>query len=935
MRSLPFVLSLSVVLSRALAAGPSPADAEFFEKRVRPVLTEHCVECHGEKKQKGGLRLDSRAAALVGGELGAAVVPGDAAKSLLVEAVQYHNHDLQMPPKKQLPAAAVADLVEWVKRGAAWPGDTGAAATKPAGGEWKITDAMKAHWAFQPMRRPAVPGAKAGNQIDAFLREKLAAAKLDFAPPAVPRTLLRRVTFDLTGLPPTPEELDAFLVDTAPDAFQKVVARLLASPAYGERTARRWLDVARYADSNGSEVDHAMANAWRYRDYVVRAFNADKPFDRFLTEQLAGDLLPQADADALAATGFLLLGPKALADLDKPKLQADIVDEQVDTVSRAFMGLTMGCARCHDHKFDPIGDEDYYALAGIFSSTRTMVDMTKRVVTWNERALAPGDQKRVEALMKQIDELKARRDAAGEAKPVKATLAAGEKFLLIEAEDFTRGNVRVESDQLGRGIGVVRTRMEYPDHIEYEFELPEAGEYQLELRYAAKEARPTELSINGNLEKMEATVEVTGDWAPAAQRWFVEGVFKFKAGRNLLVFHRDGPVPLFDKLVIGRPSAEPYSRTVAAAPAKAAPKSGGKKEIDAAITAAQRELEAIPTAMAPFDGPVADAPILIRGNPTTPGAVVPRGFPSIVQTGFSEKPAAAQSGRLELARWMTQPNHPLTARVIVNRAWLWHFGEGLVRSPDNFGLRGESPSHPELLDWLATWFVENGWSMKKLHALICSSAAYRQTSAATGAPADPENRLLSHFPRHRLDAEALRDAMLAVSGKLDRTLGGSLMTVLNRTYAAGGNAPGDIAKHMHYDAPRRSLYLPIIRSAVHDFFAAFDYPDPGMLTGQRAQTTIAPQALFLMNSPFLKEQAAALAARLEKSAASDDPTRLRRAYALAFSRPPNDAETQRALAFLDRDEAELRAASDLAPRASAWRRLCHALLASNEFLYLR
>ncbi len=696
------------------------------------------------------------------------------------------------------------------------------------------------------------------------------------------------------------------------------------------------MPLAVYADSNGTEVDHAMANAWRYRDYVVLALNADKPFDRFLTEQLAGDLLPEANADTLAATGFLILGPKALADLDKPKLQADIVDEQVDTVSRAFMGLTMGCCRCHDHKFDPLPTADYYALADIFSSTRTMVDMTKRVVTWNERALAPEDQKRVEALGKRIDDLKARNDANDAAKPAKPTLAADAKFLLLEAEDFTRGNVRVESDQLGRGIGVVRTRMEYPDHIEHEFDLPEAGEYQLELRYAAKEARPTELSINGNLEKMEATVEVTGDWGPAAQRWFVEGVFKFRAGKNLLVFHCDGPVPLFDKLLIGRPSAEPYSRTVAAAPAARPAKSGGKKDVEAAITAAQRELEAIPTAMAPFDGPIADAPILIRGNPATPGAVVPRGFPRIVQTAATlEKPGSAGSGRLELARWMTQPDHPLTARVIVNRVWLWHFGEGLVRSPDNFVLRGEAPSHPELLDWLAGWFVENGWSLKKLNALICSSAAYQQSSVTIGAAADPENRLLSHFPRRRLDAEALRDAMLAVSGQLDHTLGGSLMTVLNRTYAAGGTTTADVAKQMHYDTPRRSLYLPIVRSAVHDFFAAFDYPDPGMLTGQRAQTTVAPQALFLMNSPFVKTQAAALAARVEKSLATDDPGRLRQAYALAFSRPPTAAETQRALAFLDRDEADLRAAADPAPRSAAWRRLCHALLASNEFLYVR
>ena len=944
------------LLSRlGFTAEPSAADLELFEKRVRPVLVESCVECHGEKKQKGGLRLDSRAAALAGGELGAALVPGDAEKSLIVEAVRYTNEDLQMPPKKRLSATQVADLTEWVKRGAVWPGDAGTVVAKSEG-EMIFTDAHKAHWAFQPSRKSAVPQPKNAawcrTDIDRFILAKLEAVGLAPAPPADARTLLRRLSFDLTGLPPAPEEVEAFLKEcgvrnsefgiTESNAAnnsalripKSAIERFLASPHYGERWARHWLDVARYADSVGSEVDHAMANAWRYRDYVVGAFNDDKPFDQFAREQIAGDLLPKPGADALAATGFLLLGPKALADLDKPKLQADIVDEQVDTVGRAFMGLTMGCCRCHDHKFDPLPTADYYAMAGIFGSTRTMADMSKRVVTWNERPLALADRSRVEALAKRIDALKTQRDANGAAKPAKAALAAGKDFLVIEAEDFTRGNVRVESDQLGRGIGVVRTRMEYPDHIEYEFELPAAGEYQLELRYAAKESRPTELSLNGNLEAMDAAAEVTGDWKPDAQRWFVQGIYKMRAGKNLLAFHRDGPVPLFDKLLIGRVSAEPHSRHVPAAPAAkaAAPAKGvDKKKIDADITAAQRELEAIPTVMAPFDGPVADAPILIRGNPATPGAVVPRGFPRIVNVAAT-KPGAQQSGRMELAQWMTQPQHPLTARVIVNRVWLWHFGEGLMRSPDNFGLRGEKPSHPELLDWLATWFVENGWSLKKLHTLICTSAVYQQSSLAQPPAADPENVLLSHWPRPRLDAESLHDAMLAVSGQLDPALGGSLMTVLNRTYANGGNAPPDIARQMHYESPRRSLYLPIIRNALHDFFAAFDYPDPGMLTGHRASTTVAPQALFLMNSPFVKAQATAFAKRVMQ-AGPDDATRIRAAYEMAFGRLPSAAEVEAAAGYVARESPAEGTRGD--SRATAWTRLCHALLASNEFLYVR
>lgn len=929
-----------VAAAHALAAeGPTAADAEFFENRVRPVLVEHCQKCHGEKKQKGGLRLDSRTALFAGGDQGTALVPGQPDESLLIEAVRYTDEGLQMPPTRKLADSQIADLTEWVKRGAPWPGDVASASAKSPG-EMVFTDAMKAHWAFQPLGKPQLPaGAAMGNPIDAFIGAKLAAAGLPPAPAADTRTFLRRLTFDLTGLPPTPEEVSAFESAAMKDrnsAIAGATARLLASPHHGERYARHWLDVARYADSNGSEVDHAMANAWRYRDYVVRAFNDDMPFDRFVREQLAGDLLP--DEGALQATGFLMLGPKALAELDKERLHADIVDEQVDTVSRAFMGMTMGCARCHDHKFDPLPTADYYALAGIFTSTHSM-DLSKRVATWTERPIGdPADLARVEALMKRIGDLRTRRDAAGAqsaATKPKLVLAANAKFLLIEAEHFRRGNVRVETDSLGKGIGVVRTLMEYPDHIEYEFELPAAGEYQVELRYAAKESRPTELIINGNVVEMEAAAEVTGDWRPAAQRWFVQGVYAFREGRNVLTFHRDGPVPLLDKLLIGRPGARPHGPGVAVAPAEAPVETKTKKELDAAITAAQRELELIPTTMAPFDGPVADASIFIRGNPATKGPVVPRGFPGIVTGVAGPRPGASQSGRLELAQWLTQPNHPLTPRVIVNRVWLWHFGQGLVRSPDNFGLRGESPSHPELLDWLATWFVENGWSLKKLHTLICTSEAYRRGVRTEPVPAaDPENRLLARFPRRRLSAEELRDAILAVSGQLDLTLGGSLMTVLNRTYANGGTAPPDVAKQLHYDSPRRSLYLPIIRTGLHDFFAAFDYPDPAMLTGRRANTTVAPQALFLMNSPFLEAQAKAFAGRVQEHG-DDDQARVRAAYALAFARPPVAEETKNALSYLDQEEAALRTANDPVPRASAWARLCHALLVSNEFLYLR
>lgn len=917
---------------------PDEQGMEFFEKEIRPLLAEHCYECHGEKKQKGELRLDTRAAAFAGGELGKAIVPGDLEKSLLITAVRYHDKDLQMPPEEKLPQDVVAKLESWILGGAPWP-DDGKSHTTKVGGEMVFSAEMKDHWAFQPMKKPPVP-ASAANAIDHFISGKLTGNGLALSPEAEPRKLIRRLALDITGLPPTPEETEAFVADHSPEAYQALVKRLLASPRYGERWGRHWLDVARYADSNGSEVDHAMANAWRYRDYIIRSFNSDKPFDRFLREQIAGDLLPDKDDDSLTATGFLMLGPKALADLDKARLTADVIDEQVDTVSRAFIGMTMGCARCHDHKFDPLSAADYYAMSGIFSSTKTM-DVSKRVATWTERPLGGNaDLEKYASLGHEIAELRKQREAiakSGGGKERKA-LASGTDYLVVEAEHFTSGNVSVESDSLGRGIGVIRTRTEYPDHIEYEFELPEEGDYQIELRYAAKESRPTQLLVNGNLETEEAAAEITGDWTPRAQRWFVQGTYRFRKGTNVLAFHRDGPVPIFDKWIIGRPRAQAYSETAPEAKAGFAMEDDGRKErlkeMDAAIAKAEDRLSAMPRVMVPLEGTIADAPILVRGNPATPGAVVPRGFPKIVTNVNVAGPGPAASGREELAAWLAHPDHPLTARVIVNRVWLWHFGEGLVRSPDNFGLRGETPSHPELLDWLAVWFVENGWSLKKLHELILSSATYRQ-AVLTKAPAqDPENRLFSGFPRRRLEAEVLRDSMLAISGRLDAAMGGSLMTVQDRTYANGGNAPADITNKMNYGSSRRSVYVPIIRNALYDFFSAFDYPNPGVITGQRAQTTVAPQALFLMNSPFVLEQSAALAGRIE-GMDGDDAARVRAAWQLVLSRPARSDEIDRSLAYVNALEEDLRRLGDGSPRRSAWTRMCQTLFASNEFLYLQ
>ncbi len=918
-----------VLLLSAGVAWAQTASEEYFEKQVRPILVRNCQGCHGQAMQRGGLRLDSRAALLTGGALGPAVVPGNADQSLLVQAVRYGDEHLQMPPMGKLKAEQIAALEEWVKRGAVWPGE----AEKSPATVTKTTDARLKHWAFQPIKSvPVPPGAK--HPIDAFLQQKISAAQLKVSPKADALTLLRRVRFNLTGLPPTEQEMAEA---GRPGVYEALVERLLHSRQYGEHWGRHWLDVARYADSNGSEVDHALAQAWRYRDYVIGAFEHDKPFNQFITEQLAGDLMAQPTPESLAATGFLMLGAKSLAELDKPKLVADIVDEQVDTVSRAFMGLTMGCARCHDHKFDPLPTADYYAMAGIFFSTR-MMDVSKRVATWTERPIDPVSAARLDTLQKKLEKLRQQRaDAVKTARGTRQKMAESADFLVVEAEHYLQGNVVVDRDDFGKGIGVVRTKRTYPDELQYEFSVPQAGEYQLELRYASNEPRPVEIVINGVTVETVAAGAITGGFTADAQRWFTQGRYLLKAGTNTLAFRRDGPMPLFDKWLVGKPRSAPYASAVPIQPAPQENEEATRQKLatlDQEIAALERDMDAVPMAMAPFDGPVADSAILVRGSPATPGKIVARGFPHVAGEWDAPRPGKETSGRLELAKWLTDPRHVLTARVIVNRVWLWQFGQGLVGSPDNFGLRGEAPSHPELLDWLANWFMEHGWSVRALNRLICTSEAYQRAGSREVQPADPANRLLASFPRRRLAAEEMRDAMLAASGTLDLAPGGSLMEVRNRTYANGGNAPKDIVKKMHYDSTRRSVYLPVVRTGLYDFFAAFDYPAPGLLTGQRANTTVAPQALFLMNSPFVQAQANEVAARLLAGSESADE-RLGLAYRRIYGRPASAAEVQSGLRFLETEEEAARAAGAERPRDVAWQRLAHVLLMANDFLYLR
>ena len=799
---------------RAAEEPPSaPADAEkaaFFTDRVEPILKNHCAKCHGaEDKIRGGLRLDSREAVLKGGDLGPAVELDAPEESLLLEALRYEG--LEMPPSGRLPDDDVQTIVRWIEMGLPWAAGADSAPLADAHDEPESI-ARSDDWPFDAIVRPPVPAVKESGwvrgPIDAFVLAKLEAEGLAPAPEADRRTLIRRLSYDLTGLPPSPQEVEAFVGDDSTDAYERLVDRLLASPHYGEAWGRHWLDLVGYGETNGYERDSAKPFVWRYRDYVIAAFNDDKPYDRFVREQLAGDQTagaggePAARREALIATGFLSIGPKVLAEPDPDKMRMDIIDEQIDAVGRVFMGLTLGCARCHDHKFDPISTADYYALAGVFKSTRTM-ESFKTVARWHENPIATDADLA----------LKAAHDAR---------VAAAK-----EAVD----RATAEADAQARAS------------------LPEGA------------APP---------EKLE---------------------------------------PLYPE--------EAKARLA---------------KLRAELAAIEKAAPVMPSAMGVTEGTVADLPVHIRGSHLTLGDVVPRRTPTVFRAPAPPKFDPARSGRLELARWIVEPDHPLTARVMVNRIWRWHFGRGLVASTDNFGANGSPPSHPELLDWLARRFVSEGWSIKAVHRMILNSSTYRMAADydADAFGKDPEGRFYWRWPARRLEAEEVRDALLAVAGTLDGSMGGSLLQVENRAYFFDHTSRDKTG----YDTRRRSLYLPIVRNHLYDVFQLFDAPDGNVMNGDRASTTIAPQALFMLNSGLALESAKALADALRDGPEADDAGRVRALYEKAYGRPPSPSEARRALDFLVRFEGLPHATGDAAG-VGAWPALCQVILASNEFVTIR
>jgi hypothetical protein len=812
-----------VLASLAVAAVRAEDGAAFFEAKVLPVLQQRCYECHShEKKIKGGLALDLRKGWETGGDNGPAIVPGQPDKSLLVKAVRYSDPDIEMPPKGKLAADEIAVLEKWIAMGAPDP-RVAATVASPQARTIDIEEGRK-FWAFQPVEDPNVPAVRDEawplDPVDRFILAKLESASLRPAVDADRHTWLRRVSFDLTGLPPTPKDIAGFIADTSPQAHERAVDRLLASKAFGERWARHWLDLTGYADQIGTSNNVFAEHAWRYRDYVINAFNEDKPFDRFIREQIAGDLLPfdsaEERAGAITATGFLVLGDVEIVAVDKLKMEIDLVDQQVSKVGTAFLGMTLGCARCHDHKFDPIGLQDYYGIAGIFRSTDSTYKTDNGV--WssvNSSALpetAEQQAKRTQLERGHAEKLKALEGQRETAEKEKAVLEPQ----IAAAQNEAKAELVKKRDALAARIKEIKGEME---HAKF--------------------------------------------FAPTVPKTFA-------------VHDRQKPD---------------------------------------------------------------DMHITIRGNPYAPGDKVPRGVLRVAAWDKQEPIPAAESGRLQLANWIADARNPLTARVTVNRVWQKLFGEGLVRTVDYFGVRGETPTHPELLDHLATRFVRGGWSQKQLIRSLVLSHAYRMSSAhnAVAMAKDPDNRLLWRMNRQRLDAEAIRDAMLVISGTLASSDGGPALPLeypVNVTSLSpkAVNPPAfTLKKFRPVQEFERTIYLPVLRSSGQPGPAklrdVFDFTQPAQMSGKRAETAVPTQALFLINGDMLRNRATELAKRLTQDFTNPD-ARLDVLWLRVLNRPITSVERGDAMKFLESLRAANKDNADLAP----WIELSHALLASNEFL---
>jgi hypothetical protein len=1098
------VLSCSLHVMPGFAAetpSPAPAEIEYFEKEVRPLLANHCYQCHSvDTKQKGGLLLDSREALLTGGDTGPAVVPGKAAESRLVAAIRYDDVDLKMPPKGKLKDEEIAILTKWIDSGAKWPASPVPVKKGATKGEFNLAERAK-HWSFQPLAQVSPPVVKRRDwptaDSDRFILAALEAKGLEPAPQADKRTWLRRVSFDLIGLPPVAAEIDAFLSDETPQAYEKVVDRLLDSPHYGERWGRHWLDLVRFAETYGHEFDYEIPNAWRYRDYIIRAFNADLSYNKLVIEHLAGDLLREPRRhptekfnESVIGTGFFWLGEAKHSPVDIRAEEAARVDNQIDVLCKTFMGMTVSCARCHDHKFDPIPTTDYYALFGFLQSSRMQQAFIDDPEPWARRLdQMQAQESQISQLVRQavhatrgtqIEQAWPKLVAANEITPAddaalnsaaeqlgldreilrrylaeKKTAAQDPEHPLhawaalaaVPAEQFATARADLSRRLFDQAEKSKRAQDDAYDLAD--FDRPDFGDWFVSgyafgdhpvntaevLRLQALQrplpsgfqpgaAHSGSLSprLRGVLRSPTFTLDRERIWIRVAGKdtrirlvmdefhliqnpiygglvlnpgspdkyvWMEMNVKMWPGHRAYLEFidDSDGTITV-DRIVLangGPPPARPSATSLELAqdpqiksPAdlqarlhellRQAVKFGGHDQDVASLSVAElatwlyrdglfgsipnamsqqpaatqsefarlstelAQLEAaIPVpnrAIAMTDGTPENERVFIRGNHKTQGEEVRRRLLEVL--GANQPAITNGSGRLELAERIVDPKNPLTARVIVNRIWQHHFGEGLVRSPDDFGHMGQLPSHPELLDFLAQEFMQDGWSMKRMHRRLLLSSTYRMASHGDAAAdaADPQNRLWHKMPVMRLEAEVIRDSILAVSGRLTRNQFGPGVLPYLTAYMNGRGRPG--SGPLDGDG-RRSIYINVRRNFLTPMLQAFDYPIPFTTIGRRTVSNVPAQALCLMNNQFVTQQAETWAKNLEGQVQTEPSARVQNMYVAAFSRPPTTQELLEGIEFVA-SQGKLYPPDQ---QFRAWADYAHILFNVKEFIFLK
>lgn len=937
------LLGLPLILSAA------EGDAAWFETHVRPLLHEHCLECHSTaKKVKGGLALDARVAWEKGGDAGPAIIPGKPDESLLIKAVSWQDLDLQMPPKYKLGEREQAVLAEWIRRGAPDPRGAEVAVKAHATG-MSLADGRR-FWSYVPLAATPVPPVAdtswPHNDIDRFILAKLEAARVRPAADAETLVLVRRLVLVLTGLPPTEAQIDRFVQRAASDraaAVAELADDLMATPAFAERFAGHWLTLTRFAESSGGGRTLLFKDAWRFRDYVVQAFAENRPLDRLIREHLAGDLI-QAQNDVerarhLTATGFLALGPTIYEEQDKQRLRFDVIDEQIDTIGKAFLGQTISCARCHDHKFDPVSQRDYYALAGIFASTRTLSNYTDNVVSWIDHRLPlPAEQdqrvadaeRRIPALEKQLKEAKntlaKRKDvASGLAAKTNQPIPLGEVDGIVIDDDQAQasGMWKHSTYYFGTGYRHDDGKERGAKSLTFTPRLPASGRYEVRLAYPALAGRATKVPVHIFHARGDDTVYVDQTKQPDIEGRFVTlGTFTFDhEGASYVIVSNQGAdgyvtADLVQFLPLGA-SVAMAAKEIASGPADQQDLRSDIARLEVELTAAKALVGDRPLVMGVRDEEtIADTHIRVRGEVHQKAALVPRGFLSVLTRSPTALPST-QSGRRELAEWLVRDN-PLTARVLANRVWTWTVGEGLVRTVDNFGTTGEAPTHPELLDHLAR-SLQRDWDVRALIRAIVTSRAWQL--AVASSTDDPDNRLLAHAHRRRMDAEQIRDAILVVSGALDRTVGGP--NIRGAASAASDSGAASAVEFAYrFDDVRRSLYTPAFRNNRLEVFALFDFGDINTGQGQRHATTSALQASWFLNSPFVREQARVTATAVLASGGTA-AERLTTLFRRALGRPPLPAERAAC-------ERVLAAGAN----QDAWAMIAQSLFGSVEFRHV-